>query len=289
MARSDTKPDVSVIVPVHNPGIHFRQLLESLAAQASDALEVVLVDNGSTDGTPAIAESFTSRMSLRTAVAPSPANGSYARNVGAALASADKLLFADADDELAPGYVAAMSAALDAHEFVTSRVDSVSLNPAWVRGAHGDPWSGVIKDAFGFMPATGPNVGIRRRLFERAGGWPESFTGSQDVAFAWNVQLAGAPLHEVADAVYRYRYRSSIRGLFRQTRNWGYSNALLYRTFRAAGMPGRAWSTTVLDWTDGLRRLARARSQPDLASAAVVLGYCVGRLIGSIRYRVRYL
>jgi glycosyltransferase involved in cell wall biosynthesis len=283
-------PAASVIVPFRDPGANFAALLASLAAQeTAEAVQIIAVDNGSTDGSRRYAEGFSGSMPLRIVDAPTRPNRSGARNRGAREASAQKLLFVDADDELAPGYVAAMARALDEHRFVTSAVDSVSLNPGWVRQAHGLPWSGVIPEAFGFLPCGGSNIGVHRSLFEAVGGFPEEFEASEDIAISWKIQLAGVELRQVPEAIYRYRYRQSVRGLFRQARLWGSSNVKLYRSFRASGMPGRSARLALADWSRALAHLARARSLDRLAVAAVQLGYCTGRLWGSVRYGVTYL
>ena len=203
----------SVVVAIRNAARVLPSLLESLAGQdMANAWEVIAVDNGSDDQSAAVLESFASRVPLRRLQAVARANPSYARNAGARAASGSRLLFVDADDAVAPEYVSAMARALDEHPLVTSRVDSASLNAEWVRDAHGPPWQadgvGVF---FGFLPAAGINIGVHRDLFERLGGFPEAFSGSEDVAFSWRAQLAGVPLRFVGDAVYRYRYRDRCR------------------------------------------------------------------------------
>lgn len=281
---------ISIIVPCRNGGRWLSPLLDSLVSQeVAEAAEIVVVDNGSTDGSADVAASVRGRIPVRVVAATGRANASYARNVGVRATSGDKLMFVDADDEVMPGYVKAMSAALDDHGFVTSRVDSEALNPAWVRAAHGPPWQAkCVTIFFDFLPGTGVNIGVRRSLFDRIGGFPEQFTGSQDVVFAWSAQLAGAHLHFVPDAVYRYRYRSSLGGLFRQTRNWGISNVLLYRHFRPHGMTRRPLRDARRDWVGSIAALLRARTRAEAAPAIVTLGYCVGRLMGSVRFRTFY-
>jgi glycosyltransferase involved in cell wall biosynthesis len=281
---------VSVIIPVRNAAKHFATLLESVAAQTiGTTIEVIVVDNLSTDGSPAIAETFAGRIDLKIVKADARRNASYARNVGVRAAKSEKLLFLDADDEIAPGYVAAMSAALDSHDYVTSRVDSETLNPGWNRRAIGDWNESGLWIAFGFMPATGTNVGVRRSLFKAVNGFPEEFSASQDIAFSWNLQLAGASPYFVRDAVYRYRHRDSLIGLFRQCKNWGFSNALLFRRYRKFGMPRRKLSVAIREWVDSSVGLVRARTKAESGAFVTRFGYCVGRLKGSIRFGVFYL
>ena len=286
------RPEVSVIIPCRNSERYLDQQLSSLARQDyRGRWEVIVADNGSTDDSKRNAQRFCDRLNLRVVDASDRISPSYARNVGARAADGRKFLFVDADDEVEPGYVAAMAAALDSASFVTSRVETITLNAEWNRAAHG-PWQedGLFYPSINYLPAAGPNVAITRSLFEEVGGYPEEIpTGSEDLAFAWRVQLAGTPLRFVPSTTYRYRHRDTLRGLYHQSRRWGMCLAALYREFRAAGMPHRTWRTAVRDWTGAFKRLWSARSKAELARAAVELGYCVGRARGSLRYRVIYL
>jgi glycosyltransferase involved in cell wall biosynthesis len=281
----------SVVVPLHNAERWIEATLESLVAQVAPApWEVIAVDNRSVDHSAAIVERFVDRLPLRMATAGERANPAYARNAGARAATGDILIFIDADDAVAPGYVRAMTRAVADAPLVTSRVDSQSLNAPWLQAAHGPMWqTDAVSRFFDFLPATGVNIGVRRAVFEQLGGFPEEFSGSEDIAFCWNAHLAGVGLTFVPDAVYRYRYRESLAGLFAQAANWGRDSVLLYATYRARGMPGRSWTQAVGEWVAVLVRLASSWSRADRARCVVRLGFCVGRLHGSLRYRVRYL
>lgn len=285
--------ETSVVVPCRDCAKHLAQQLAALADQDfSGAWEVIVADNASSDGSRLIPARFVDRLQLRVVDAQEGTGASYTRNAGARVATGDKLLFVDADDEVAPGYVSAMSAALDSSAFVTSRVDVVTLNPQWSRSAH-SPWQqeSLYFLSPAFLPAAGPNVGILRGLFQSVGGFPGDFDGTtvEDIAFAWWVQLHGVPLTFVPQAVYRYRHRDSLKRLYQQTRRWGTHLPLLYKEFRSAGMPRRPLGVALRAWMESLRKLVRARSKAALARALVDLGYCVGRLRGSIRYRIMYL
>ncbi|HEX5214837.1 MAG TPA: glycosyltransferase family A protein [Vicinamibacterales bacterium] len=280
----------SVVIPVHNSARYLPTLLESLRQQTADDWEVVAIDNRSVDDSRRILTDTTLSAPLRLERADERANPSYARNVGAAIATGDKLLFVDADDAVSSSYVRLMAEALDEHPMVTSRVDSAALNPDAVREVFGASWqSDGIDTYFDFLPACGVNIGIRRDLFETLGGFPEEFSGSEDIAFAWKAHLAGVRLHFVEDAVYSYRHRESLADLFRQAANWGRDNALLYAKFRQHGMPGRSWRLTAREWSETIRDVLVARNDLERGRAAVRFGFCVGRLKGSTKYRVRYL
>lgn len=285
--------DVSVIVPFSNVAPHLGDLLESLVTQdVSSAWEVVAVDNGSSDGSREIAESYAARLPVRVVDGANRRGAGHARNVGARHARGRKLLFLDADDAVAPGYLAAMDDALDRHAFVTSAFDHETLNPDWVRHAHGPVWrdpDDPVPALFGLLPFAGGSVGIIRETFERAGGYPEDFARAQDIAFSWEVQLQGTELHYVPDAVYRVRYRSTLGGLFHQSLDWGAALPLLYRRYQALGMTRRPLRHTARMWLGLVQELARARSRADLAPIIVRAGLLIGRVRGSVRHRVYFL
>ncbi|MFH5802747.1 glycosyltransferase family 2 protein [Alienimonas sp. DA493] len=98
----------SVVVPTYNYGRFLRAALESVLEQPGDDYETIVVDDGSTDDTPAVMERFLAdlpdddRGRVRS-VRQENAGPSAARNRGAAEATGDYLLFLDADDRLLPG------------------------------------------------------------------------------------------------------------------------------------------------------------------------------------------
>ena len=93
---------LSVVVPVHNVARWLDVCLESLAAQTHRDLEVVLVDDGSTDGSGEIAAGWPARDPRFRVVHQANAGLGAARNAGAALATGTYLAFVDADDVLPP-------------------------------------------------------------------------------------------------------------------------------------------------------------------------------------------
>ena len=109
-AADGRAPRVSVVVPCHDMAATLGETLASVAAQRLDGdVEVIVVDDGSTDGSGALAAS------LGATVLRQPASGhpAHARNTGFAAACAPYVLPLDADDLLEPGFLAATVAALD--------------------------------------------------------------------------------------------------------------------------------------------------------------------------------
>ncbi|MGH3040283.1 MAG: bifunctional glycosyltransferase/CDP-glycerol:glycerophosphate glycerophosphotransferase, partial [Gaiellaceae bacterium] len=89
---------ISVVVPVYNVAAYLEECLESLAQQTFGDLEVVLVDDGSTDESPEIAERFAARDARFRLVEQANAGLGAARNTGARHASGEFIVFADSDD-----------------------------------------------------------------------------------------------------------------------------------------------------------------------------------------------
>ncbi|WEH33729.1 CDP-glycerol glycerophosphotransferase family protein [Streptomyces sp. AM 4-1-1] len=94
------KPRLSVVVPVYNVEEHLEECLRSVAAQSVDDIEVVLVDDGSTDGSGAIARDFARRDTRFRYVRQPNAGLSAARNTGVRHTTPDVpyLAFVDSDD-----------------------------------------------------------------------------------------------------------------------------------------------------------------------------------------------
>jgi glycosyltransferase involved in cell wall biosynthesis len=289
-APPSKETELSVVIPFKDAASNFADQLEALAGQRFEGeWEVVLVDNGSRDDSRAIGESFAGRLNLRIVDASDRPGAAYATTVGVRHSSGRKLIFVDADDVIAPGYIAAMAAALDRHDFVTSAFDHVALNPEWLQGAHGPVWRDPEDPLLAqsrVLPFAGGSIGISRAVFEAVGGFPEDFPRMYDIAFSWEVQFAGTSLHHVPEALYHVRYRRTLGRLFRQGFAGGSTAPLLYRHYRNAGMPRRSVGELARSWFRMARRATRARSRADVAPLALELGRQLGRLRGSVRYRV---
>src|SRR4051794_40828132 len=109
---------LSVIMPCLNAEATLAVQLEALAAQQwSEPWELVIADNGSTDSSLSIARRYEARFpAFRIVDASGLRRPSHAFNVGARAATSDSLACCDADDEVAPGWVASMGDALRMHD-----------------------------------------------------------------------------------------------------------------------------------------------------------------------------
>ena len=93
---------ISVIVPVYNAETYLRECLDSIVEQTYRNLEVLLINDGSTDGSPEICREYAQKDDRVLFITQENAGEAAARNRGLETASGDYILFVDADDLIAP-------------------------------------------------------------------------------------------------------------------------------------------------------------------------------------------
>ena len=96
---------VSVIVPVYNSEKYLTECIESIMAQHYSNIEVILIDDGSTDNSGRIIDNYAQRYSQIRAIHTDNQGVSSARNCGIEMSSGDFITFIDADDWITPDYV----------------------------------------------------------------------------------------------------------------------------------------------------------------------------------------
>ncbi|MGH7124252.1 MAG: glycosyltransferase family 2 protein, partial [Stellaceae bacterium] len=174
-------PQVTVVIPCFNAARVLPAAVESVLAQGDVGVEILLVDDCSTDETPAIARSLASRHANITVLAHAANAGpGPARNTGLRHARSDFVCFLDADDAYLPGF---FGAALR-HFRANPKVSAVCTGIELVDCPHEvDPLH--VAGAMNFMPS---NKMLRRTTVEAIGGFPEDATfrtgmGGEDGAF----------------------------------------------------------------------------------------------------------
>jgi glycosyltransferase involved in cell wall biosynthesis len=173
---------LSVIIPCYNADSTIATQIEALASQYwSEAWEVIVADNGSTDETRATVEQYRKLFENFRVVDASDRRGSaHARNVGARLAVGEALAFCDADDAVATGWVAAIGEAVAEHSFVASRMEWEKLNPPWTYRNRGKPQQEGLQTV-SYPPtcrmqaevASGSNVRFTMRSEGSMNLWPD--------------------------------------------------------------------------------------------------------------------
>ncbi len=102
--QAEFKPLVSVIVPVYNVEPYLRRCINSLVYQSLNNIEIILIDDGSTDGCGKICDEYAAADARISVVHQENAGLSEARNAGIDRAKADYLMFVDSDDWVEPEF-----------------------------------------------------------------------------------------------------------------------------------------------------------------------------------------
>lgn len=198
---------VSILIPAHNAERWIAQAIESALAQETEVEEVVVVDDGSTDGTLEGIKRFGDRIRWETG----PNMGApHARNRLLAQARAEWVQYLDADDYLMPGKVAGQLAAL-AHHPEADVLYGPETTEWWGETAERtttlpipephDPWRLL---ALWQLPQTGAPL-WRRAALEDVGGWREDQPCCQEHELYLRLLMAGKRFvyHPAGGAVYR--------------------------------------------------------------------------------------
>lgn len=93
---------VSIVIPVHNTGQYLEKSFEGIKKQVYENTDIIIVENGSTDDSPAICDQY---KELATVIHTEKAGLSYARNVGIEHAHGHYIIFPDPDDWVDPDYI----------------------------------------------------------------------------------------------------------------------------------------------------------------------------------------
>jgi len=186
-------PSVSVVIPAYNYGPFLGEAIESALAQTYQPLEVIVIDDGSTDNTPEVAASYGSRIRfVRT-----PNKGvSAARNAGIEISKGDLIAFVDADDRWLPnkleiqiphflsdpavGLVHAGNRVFDNETAATLCEPPVDSTAS-------------LHDLLKCCAVSASAVVVPRRIFKETGGFDERLAGGED----WDMWLRIAAGYKV--------------------------------------------------------------------------------------------
>lgn len=207
-------PPVSVIVPLYNAASSLARCLDSLEAQTLPGLEVLLLDDASSDDSLAIAMSYAQRRPEMFRVLHQPRNRGIGvtRNTGLALARGDYVGFVDADDSVTPHMFQRM------HEAACQRQAQVVLCGARTIFSNGGEEKLLLpqgvrsaKDVLKNSPLLSPpwnKLYQRDFLLEHGIDFPEA-SMSEDMAFAFKVMANGPTLACVQQPFYIYHKHDS--------------------------------------------------------------------------------
>ncbi|MCC9310515.1 bifunctional glycosyltransferase family 2 protein/CDP-glycerol:glycerophosphate glycerophosphotransferase [Kitasatospora sp. RB6PN24] len=210
-------PRLSVVVPIYNVERYLQECLESIAAQTMGDLECIMVDDGSKDGSAAIAEAFAARDSRFRLVRKQNAGLGAARNTGLLhlTEGTEFLAFVDSDDTLPPSAYELMISTLDktGSDFCTGNVLRFRAVGYYQSGGHAKPFrETVLKTHITERPElvtdrTAWNKVYRRSFWDRAGLlYPEGIL-YEDAPVSVPHHYMAKRVDVLADPIYHWRER----------------------------------------------------------------------------------
>lgn len=276
---------LSVIVPCYNAEDTLALELDALARQEwSEPWEILLVDNRSTDRSRAIAEEYADRLpNMRVIDAFGEQGQPYALNTGIRAAHGRSVALCDADDEVAPGWVAHMGDALERQDFVACSIDACKLNPGQHQGHEQEKGLQKIWYPPWLNHAGGGTVGFTKKLFEEVGDFDPSLPYLHDTDFCFRAQMKGYQLHFVPDAVLYMRMRGDLYRHYRQSFNFAEYNVILAKRYWRPGEDKAVfWKTYLRDWWHLARDVRALRRDFNRIWWVWRLGRQMGRLKGVV-------
>lgn len=188
------EPLLSVVIPVRNRAHLVGRTLQSLAEQTVRPAAILLVDNGSTDSTVEVLNSWAAgRSNVEVLIEPRP-GAAYARNAGLARVRTPYVLFFDSDDQMPPRHIEEVAAAIRANNQPDIlEFESVFINSEGKRKL--SPLRGGDELANHIFHATlsTQRYSVKTELVRRVGGWNESLLGWDDMELGVRL-LASRPV-----------------------------------------------------------------------------------------------
>lgn len=184
---------VSIVIPCHNVEEHLGAALASVFAQDHADLDVVCVNDGSTDGTAALLADLLQEQPGRFRIITQANMGaSAARNAGLRATTGEYVQFLDADDTIASDKISAQVAlalSRNAPHLIVGDFEQIMPNGLLLPALalYDQPWMALIRTRMG---TTSANLWKRDSL-ERAGGWNEQLGSSQDYELMFRLLKSG--------------------------------------------------------------------------------------------------
>ena len=286
-------PNVSIVVPVYNARQTVEACIQSLLNLQYDAgLELIFVDNGSTDGSSEILQSFAGR--IRILHQPKRGAGA-ARNLGIRQARFPVIAFIDSDCEADPDWLRHLAVPLDDPQNGISGGAILAKRPFNRIEKFGECVHDNEKAIACYRPpyVDTANAAARKEVLEGVGGFDETFLRQQDVELSVRMLMAGYRFAYAQRAVVYHRNESTYWGLCREgfthglhaisvlEKHYAFYRKVGYRPLRLRPyrrLLGHLWDC-----------LFSADSATALCHLVFNAGTRLGRLGGAVRYGALHL
>lgn len=261
--RHTADPILSVIVPVYNVEHYVAETLDSVLNQTLRELEIIVVDDGSTDSSGEIVNEYATKDSRIRVITKSNAGLGSARNTGIAVAKGKYLTFLDSDDTLPPSAYEDMVKTLNVtgSDFVVGAVRRVThgkfSTPQWCRITHEKDRLGITIDDFSLAMQ---DIIACNRMFrtdfwrERIGNFPEG-VAYEDHAPMVAAYVRASKFDMLRRVTYYWRIREDKKSIGQQKhsiqnlkdRKFAKEQALRVISTEASSGVRNAWLGRVVD------------------------------------------
>ena len=248
----DSRPKISVIIPMYNVEQYLQRCVESVLAQTYQDIEIILVNDGSTDRSGTLAEELAAAHPGRLAVFHKANGGlSDARNYGIDHAAGDYLAFVDSDDYISPGMLEDMYSLASRHD-----ADIVICN----------------------LQKVDEQGAVTQRLPQMS-GYPECIDFGTDQTLFADIGFFACNKIFRRSLFDKFRFRRGIHfedielipRLFLQSKTIAYSSGYHYQYFERANSISKTHNLKGLDMLDAVETVTAAYKTSEHASKREVL------------------
>jgi glycosyltransferase involved in cell wall biosynthesis len=259
---------VSILIPVHNCETWLGAAIDSALAQTWPDKEVIVFDDGSSDGTAEVIAKYGSKIrSGRQRLG----GQNVSRNRLTELSAGDWLVFLDADDELMPDNVARKMARAGDADVLYGSVEMTRFSGHEKQFSHvetateqADPWWAAFNWSF---PNTSAMM-FRRCALVDAGGWPTDVANCTDYALYFRLLLRDRRFRAVPDALSLYRHWSAAQASYEnRLRKLRTKTELLCWAGKQLALRGGFTASRLQKWSDRTLQCGRLLYPHDPAKA----------------------
>jgi glycosyltransferase involved in cell wall biosynthesis len=303
MVRSE-RPPVTIVIPAYQAAETIGEALESLTGQTYPDLEIIVVDDGSSDSTAEIVQQMAAKSNSRIRLLRQENAGQAAAlNVGWQQASGVYLGYLGADDVLYASAVARLVQFLEAHPELVGAYpdyDLIGADSKTIRRVHAPDYDARdLVERFICQP--GPGALFRRAAFEKTGGWNSSLRQMPDFDFWLRLSRYGA-LARIPEPLGGFRIHERSQTFTAPSASKSEEPPILMAAFLAETTAGQWNGARAMAWSHIIAarlHLRAGRLRPPLRHLKKALAYdatiiiqprfwrlIAGGILGQLRYRL---
>ncbi len=195
-----SKPLISVMMPTYNNGKYIKQAIDSIYAQEYDNIEIIVVDDGSTDNTKEILKQYKDIKYIYI----EHKGISFARNVALEHSKGEYMAFCDSDDYWLPNKLNTQIKYFKEHpdcEIVFTKYKNIFENEQLKTNERAIVEKKIENEYEQYLPS----ALMKKKLFDKYGNYDENFSGIEDGEFVFRIVMKGTKIKHFIDKVFYIR------------------------------------------------------------------------------------